>query len=422
MTASLKDTVEVIKKSIFTSGVDHAVTFGSSVLILQILPYILCRYQDDHYILLIFRILSGGALSIVIFQEYLFRFYQKYLPLFWSVTLGLCLVITPTLVFLLNPSLPFWLMHMIFSFFLLTLLLDWKGTLFMSILGLLIAFGIYSLSHHSSLQIERDIIFSMFYAAVFFSLIIMVFVRNKNKIEQKKIESYEALSGYIAHEMYTPLATLDFASENLLRCLKKISSSSSPINTPALKEIEKVGDSIKKTLRKSFNLLDFLRITLKKHQDVSFSEKVNIVETIQEVLEDYPLSPRQRTLITTEFPLDFQCSMDKTLLSHIFSNLIKNALYAIHEKGKGRILIQTIQKENFGVVLFSDTAKGIPPEDLPYIFNKFFSKKRNGMGLGLSFCKERLEEIGGRITCTSVYGSYTEFMLFFPLFKHEETK
>ncbi|HBC71240.1 MAG TPA: ATP-binding protein [Coxiellaceae bacterium] len=96
-------------------------------------------------------------------------------------------------------------------------------------------------------------------------------------------------------------------------------------------------------------------------------------------------------------------------------NLLKNALYYIARARKGQIYIHLENRENENRLYFKDTGKGIAKEMLSHIFNRFYSKTDGGVGIGLSFCKMAMEWMGGSITCQSVEGEYTEFVLHFPI-------
>lgn len=64
--------------------------------------------------------------------------------------------------------------------------------------------------------------------------------------------------------------------------------------------------------------------------------------------------------------------------------------------------------------MFSDTGCGVDFEDIPYIFDKFYSKNPKGTGLGLSFVKMVIEEFGGKIYYTQIPGQTTTFCIEFP--------
>ena len=71
-------------------------------------------------------------------------------------------------------------------------------------------------------------------------------------------------------------------------------------------------------------------------------------------------------------------------------------------------------ENNNNSLIFEDNGIGIDSDDLPYIFNSFYTKRADGIGLGLYFCKKVIQKFGGDIQCQSQKGKYTRFKLTFP--------
>jgi two-component system sensor histidine kinase HydH len=67
------------------------------------------------------------------------------------------------------------------------------------------------------------------------------------------------------------------------------------------------------------------------------------------------------------------------------------------------------------VVAISDTGSGIPPEDLPKIFNPFFTRKADGTGLGLPITQRILHQHSGIIDVESKLGKGTTFYVKLPI-------
>jgi signal transduction histidine kinase len=79
------------------------------------------------------------------------------------------------------------------------------------------------------------------------------------------------------------------------------------------------------------------------------------------------------------------------------------------------IFIRTAAHGKRNQLVIHDTGPGIPTHVLPYIFDSFFTTKKNsGAGIGLSFCRKVMSAFGGHIQCESVIGQYTQFVLEFP--------
>jgi two-component system phosphate regulon sensor histidine kinase PhoR len=96
---------------------------------------------------------------------------------------------------------------------------------------------------------------------------------------------------------------------------------------------------------------------------------------------------------------------DLEKIERVFSNLIMNALR--HTQANGEIRIRFELQEKEVIVHVEDTGTGIAKEDLPRVFHRFFkgAKSRNttsgSSGLGLSICKEIIEQHKGRIWVSS---------------------
>lgn len=108
-------------------------------------------------------------------------------------------------------------------------------------------------------------------------------------------------------------------------------------------------------------------------------------------------------------------------LQRLLLNLITNARQAIKENGTIRIVVKHEAKTNSVVLTVRDNGSGIPKDVLPKIFDRFFTTKsgpdasgKGGTGLGLSACKQIIDEHRGRIRVESTVGKGTAFTIRFP--------
>ncbi|MDP2278480.1 MAG: ATP-binding protein, partial [Nitrospirota bacterium] len=76
---------------------------------------------------------------------------------------------------------------------------------------------------------------------------------------------------------------------------------------------------------------------------------------------------------------------------------------------------QDIQCDKVLIVKIQDTGKGILHEDLPYLFEPFFTRKMQGTGLGLSISRKIVQEHGGDITVESEVGKGSIFTVYLPM-------
>lgn len=114
---------------------------------------------------------------------------------------------------------------------------------------------------------------------------------------------------------------------------------------------------------------------------------------------------------------------DRSMVRRIFSNLIDNALKFTPSNGKITIKIEPVGPEHGKAggskVSISDTGKGIPVNDRKRVFNRFEmvggrGKTHRGTGIGLSFCKQALEAMGGKIWIEDNDEQGTKFVFTLP--------
>ena len=101
-------------------------------------------------------------------------------------------------------------------------------------------------------------------------------------------------------------------------------------------------------------------------------------------------------------------------MSHVFTNLISNAVQAMNGKG-GELSIGTTADANFISMVFIDTGCGIPEENFKKIFEPLFTTRPKGIGLGLAIAKRLVEQNGGKIEVASEVGKGSTFTVKLPL-------
>ena len=110
---------------------------------------------------------------------------------------------------------------------------------------------------------------------------------------------------------------------------------------------------------------------------------------------------------------------DPERISQVVRNLVDNAI--THTPKGGEIKVKTRKSSDEVVTTVSDDGSGIPEEDLPYIFDRFYrvdksrSRGTGGTGLGLTIAKEIVESHGGNIKAKSSEGTGSTFEFALPL-------
>ncbi|BCJ85780.1 ATP-binding protein [Effusibacillus dendaii] len=121
---------------------------------------------------------------------------------------------------------------------------------------------------------------------------------------------------------------------------------------------------------------------------------------------------------------NYQVEGDSDRLEQVFTNLVDNAMR--HTPANGSVSLRLFTNGNFVYVEVSDTGEGIPEEDLPFIFERFYkvdkarTRSKGGTGLGLSIARNIVLKHHGNIKVTSTVGKGTTFTVMLPMRVNEE--
>jgi two-component system, OmpR family, aerobic respiration control sensor histidine kinase ArcB len=242
-------------------------------------------------------------------------------------------------------------------------------------------------------------------------------ITERRLAEQQHLETLQSFGGIVAHEMRTPLASIYAAVKGVFLQLsqlldgvelsaskKKVYNTLSNLLNNIAFEVDASGLVINMILENA-KASETRAVELNRH---------SIVQCVDQVLDRYPFAKKHQGIVNFNRSEDCIFLVESHVFSHILFNLIKNALYFIDAAGKGSIFIWIEKTPVANLLHFKDTGAGISEENLPKIFDKFYSRRYHGVGLGLAFCKLMMGKLGGEITCTSQLGEYTEFILSFP--------
>ncbi|CDS85154.1 TPA: ATP-binding protein [Clostridioides difficile] len=150
-------------------------------------------------------------------------------------------------------------------------------------------------------------------------------------------------------------------------------------------------------------------------KSIGISEKICLNNFIKEIYENN-LPDTQACGVNFEtYVLEkkIYAKINKEMLTRAFENLIYNALTFTPFDGK--IILSMDKEDGFAIIKISDNGKGIPPENIPKVFDRFFTERDNnepkGQGLGLYIVKSIIREHGGEIFVDSELGKGTVFTI-----------
>jgi signal transduction histidine kinase len=233
----------------------------------------------------------------------------------------------------------------------------------------------------------------------------------------RKAAAIGRLLAGVAHEVKNPLNAMTIHLELLKQ---KVGSIKEPIIVPApgggpgrpldmAKHVHIISSEIKRLDEVVAGFLKFARPDELKLQPVVLA---NVVQDV--VLTISPEAQRRRVTIRQECPpLLPEINADQGMLMQAVLNLAINALQAMPEGGTLRLGCRVASRRRVALSV-EDTGVGIPPEDLPRIFDLYFTTKEKGSGIGLSMVFRIVQLHDGEVEVQSTPGGGTKFTLFFP--------
>lgn len=239
-------------------------------------------------------------------------------------------------------------------------------------------------------------------------------VTEKKKMEEElikaqKLESVGIFAGGIAHDF-----------NNLLQAIIGNISLAKMYISPESKAYER----LQKTENASQLATDLT------HQLLTFSkggEPVKAVTDIKNILTEASTFSLRGTNVKCEYDMAadlFQANVDKGQLSQVIQNLTINASQAMPDGGTFRITARNVHLDDNDLyrlpagdylqLTFTDEGVGISAENLPKIFDPYFTSKKTGSGLGLAISYSIINNHGGLITVESTLGKGTGFTVHLP--------
>jgi signal transduction histidine kinase len=151
------------------------------------------------------------------------------------------------------------------------------------------------------------------------------------------------------------------------------------------------------------------------HMDQSPVQNVDVVKSLETTLTILNHKLKQGVVVQRDYQkVPLLVNSFGSELNQVWTNIIDNAIDAMH--GKGELRIRTYQEDSCVVVEISDNGPGIPSEVQPHIFEPFFTTKGvgEGTGLGLDTVQRIVRKHRGNIQVTSKPGD-TRFQVWLPL-------
>jgi len=210
----------------------------------------------------------------------------------------------------------------------------------------------------------------------------------------------------VSHELRTPLTALQINLEALVDgIIQPTQDRLSGIYKEVLRVNRLVGDLTQ--LTKYENKSEILNLTTFNLTDLIYTIKISLESKAKN---------QELDLLVDSSVQDIVGDSDK--LSQVLVNLVSNSIK--YSRKGGTILLSSFENEADIIIRVKDEGLGIPTEDLPFIFERFYrvdqsrDKETGGAGIGLTITKEIVEAHGGKITIDSNPGHGTDVVVSLP--------
>jgi two-component system, OmpR family, phosphate regulon sensor histidine kinase PhoR len=242
-------------------------------------------------------------------------------------------------------------------------------------------------------------------------LAVLAIFRDITRLKQLEEVRREFVAN-VSHELRTPLSIFHGYVETLL-------------DNPGMprKEIAGIFQVLDRHSQRLNALVEDLLVLarLESRREIMRVETIDLQQAIHGIAMDWAvkMSKKGVTLdlaVAPDLPL---IRVDPLRLDQIFSNLLDNALK--YTPSGGCIAIQAAREADHVILCVEDNGAGIPPEDLPHIFERFYradkarSREMGGTGLGLSIVKHIAQAHGGSVEAQSTLGKGAAIIVRLPL-------
>ncbi|AST06927.1 PAS domain-containing sensor histidine kinase [Anoxybacillus flavithermus] len=215
----------------------------------------------------------------------------------------------------------------------------------------------------------------------------------------------------VSHELRTPIAMLQGYSEAIVDDIAATDEEKKELAKVIYDESLRMGRLVN-------DLLDLAR--MEAGHLMLHHEQVPLKPYVERIIHKFQALAKEKGVhLLVEMNDGLIVSFDPDRIEQVLTNLIDNALRHTDEGGEVRVIVDA--DEEVVRISVQDSGSGIPEEDLPFVFERFYkadkarTRGRSGTGLGLAIAKNIVEAHKGTITVHSKLGEGTTFTFTLPL-------
>lgn len=225
-----------------------------------------------------------------------------------------------------------------------------------------------------------------------------------------KDEAWRSMARQVAHDIRTPLTPMKLSIQYLEHSIQD-----------ADQKVKEIVKRIANTVIEQINTLNGIAIDFADFSKTNTEQKdmfeTSLNDFIRSNCELFLNDVDSNVNVNLHIPdkEDIVVKVDRTQMSRVLTNLITNAKQAIPDNREGRVDVYLIKRDDQAVIRISDNGSGIPTEQLEQIFQPNFTTKSSGSGLGLAICRRLIEQMNGKIYCSSTLHQGSDFFVELPI-------
>lgn len=229
--------------------------------------------------------------------------------------------------------------------------------------------------------------------------------------EQQKLESMrKEFVANVSHELKTPITTIKSYAETL-------SDGALEDKDVSMRFLEVINNEADRMNRLVRDLLQLSRIDYDREK--WFMEDTNLQLLVKSSTEKIRVLAEEKSQdMSLNIDEDVYSRVDRDRMEQVLLNILSNAIKYTPDGGK--ITVRVYKEDEWSVISVKDNGIGIPKEDLPHVFDRFYrvdkarSRELGGTGLGLAIAKEIVDAHRGRIVIDSEVNMGTEVKIYLP--------
>jgi len=240
--------------------------------------------------------------------------------------------------------------------------------------------------------------------------LVITFNRMIERLEAS-FQQMKQFSADVSHELRTPITAIRGQLEVALFTAKTTDQYREAIFN-ALQDVDRLSQIVRALL---------LLSQAESGQVILQKQRLNLSDLVTDLVEQFQIPAEEAKItLTADLPAECFADVDRVQIERLITNLLSNALKFTAKGGKVRVALQSLPAHTELVI--EDNGRGIAPEYLPHIFDRFYRVPGSGtapgpdqgLGLGLSFVAWIAKAHNGKIDVDSTPGQGTKFTINLP--------